>query len=344
MISWRKKGERVERERGKGMVWVTSGFNQIVVNTLKDYDPKHAPALTLVYGPSGVGKTDLLRSCFLRLKKQHRVVYIDAQEFSRSFAYAAQKGSLSQFRDRLRSTSLLIFDHLETLKGKKQSIEELLHTYESLFERGAKMIVGFQGKISELDFLGEKLCSRLLGGLAIPIHSPSESEMFEYLNRYSQSRYLILEEKVIEQTSSRVKNFREAQEFLQGFTRYAESFDVAMDREAFSRFVDWKEKESFHLPTPENIVRRVAILTDIDPALIYGDQRQTRIREARQLAIYAIRKVCQLSYPDIGQYFNKAHSSIIKSCQQFPELMKENPAWEEKYKLLLQYFRSNSDS
>lgn len=326
------------------MIWVTSSFNKIAVNTLRDYDPKYAPPLTLVYGPSGVGKTELLRSSSLQLKQHNRVVYIDAEEFARSFAFAAQKGSLTKFRDRLRTTSILIFDHLETLRGKKQSIEELLHTYESLFERGAKMIVGFQGKTSGLDFLGEKLCSRLLGGLAIPIHSPSEAEMLEYLRRYSQSRYLILEEKVLEQMSSHVKDFREAQEFLQGFTRYADSFDVAMDREAFSCFVAWKEKESFRHPTPDNIVRRVAELTDVDPGQICGDLRQTRIREARQLAIYAIRMVCQLSYPDIGQYFNKAHSSIIKSCQQFPERMKEDPTWEVKLNHLLQYFRSNRDS
>lgn len=327
------------------MVWITSSFNRIAVNTLQAYDPKHAPVLTFVYGPSGVGKTELLRSCFLRLKKQHHhVTYIDAQDFARSFAFAAQEGSLTMFRDRLRSTSLLIFDHLETLKGKKQSVEELLHTYETLFERGAKMIVGFQGKISELDFLGEKLTSRLLGGLTVPIYLPSESEMFEYLSRYSQSRYLILEEKVLELTSSRVKNFREAQEFLQGFTRYAERMNEALDVEVFARYVVLKEKESYRLPTPDNIVHRVAVLTEVDPAQIYGDQRQTRIREARQLAIYAIRILCQLSYPDIGRYFNKAHSSIIKSCQQFPDRMKENPLWEEKYNLLLQYFRTKSDS
>ena len=321
------------------MIWVTSSFNQIAVNTLQTYEPKHAPFLTLVYGPAGVGKTELLRSCFLRLKKQHRVIYIDALDFSRSYAFAAQEGTLTQFRERLRSTSVLIFDHLEKLKGKVRSIEEFLHTYETLFEQGARLIVSFQGSISELDFLGEKLTSRLLGGLALPILSPSESEMYHYLSRYSQSRYLILEEKVLEEISSRVGNFREAQEFLQGFTRYAEKIDEALDASALARFVALKVKESDHLPTPDNIVRKVAELTEVEPAQIYGDQRTTRIREARQLAIYAIRMLCQLSYPEIGRYFNKAHSSIIKSCQQFPNQMKENPAWEEKLNLLLQYFR-----
>lgn len=326
------------------MVWVTSSFNQIAVNTLQAYRPLHASFSTLVYGPSGVGKTELLLSCFQRLKKQHHVIYVDAQDFARSFAFAAQEGSLTLFRDRLRSTSLLIFDHLETLKGKKQSIEEFLHTYETLFERKARLIVGFRGKISELDFLGEQLCSRLLGGLAIPIHAPTESEMFEYLSRYSHSRYLILEEQVLEQTALRVGNFREAQEFLQGFTRYSERFNEALDIKAFAHYVAWKEKEDYRLPNPDNIVRRVAELTEVDQAQIYGDQRQTRIREARQLAIYGIRILCQLSYPDIGRHFNKAHSSIIKSCQQFPNQMKENSVWEEKYNLLLQYFRSYDDS
>lgn len=320
------------------MVWITSGFNHIALNTLQSYDPEHAPNVTLVYGPSGVGKTELLHSCFLRLRKQHRVIYIDALDFSRSYAYAAQEGNLAQFREKLRSTSVLIFDHLEKLNGKVRSIEEFLHTYETLFEGGARMIVGFQGNISDLAFLGEKLSSRLLGGLAIPLHAPSKAEMYQYLSRYTQSRYLILEEKVLEQISTRVGNFREAQEFLQGFIQYAEKKDKALDIDTCNRFVALKERESAHIPTPENIVHKVAELTDVEPAQILGDQRVIRIREARQFAIYAIRTLCQLSYPEIGRHFNKAHSAIIKSCQQFPERMKENPAWEEKLNLLLQYF------
>lgn len=326
------------------MVWITSSFNQMAINTLQSYDPEHAPNLTLVYGPSGLGKTELLYACFLRLRKQHRVIYLDALDFSRSYAFAAQEGNLTQFREKLRSTSVLIFDHLEKLNGKVRSIEEFLHTYETLFEGGARMIVGFQGNASELAFLGEKLSSRLLGGLAIPIHAPSETEMYQYLSRYAQSRYLILEEKVLEQISTRVGNFREAQEFLQGFIRYAEKTDQALDIETCNLFVALKEKESDHSPTPENIIRKVAELTDVEPFQILGDQRVIRIREARQFAIYAIRMLCQLSYPEIGRCFNKAHSAVIKACQQFPERMKENPAWEEKLNILLQYFQLGSNS
>jgi chromosomal replication initiator protein len=323
------------------MLWFTSGFNRLAVNTLRDYDMSQAPVLTMIYGPSGIGKTELLRSCYLRLKKHPRVVYIDAQVFSSSFAYAAQEGGLTDFRNRIRSVSLLIFDHLEKLKGKKHSIEEFLHTYEALSEGGGKMIVGFQGQISGLDFLGEKLSSRMLGGLAISIGSPSASEMLEYVGRYARSRYLIVEPEVLERISTLVNNFHEAQDLIQGYVQYANVMNGALDYKAFSQYLILREQVSQQLPTPENIVRQVSEITGVEQKEIKGSQRVTRIREARLLAIFTIRTLCKLSYPEIGAYFNKAHSAIIKSCQQFQEKMESDPQWKEKFNLLLKYFHSN---
>jgi chromosomal replication initiator protein len=320
------------------MIWINSSFNRIAANTLEYYDPRHASALTLVYGPTGVGKTELLRACFTRLKKDVRVIYLDAEDFSRSYSFAAQEGFLNKFRDRLRSTPLVIFDHLEKLKGKKRSIEEFLHTYEALRERDAKLIVGFQGAVSELEFLGEKLSSRMLGGLAIPVHPPSDTDLFNYCWRSAKSRYLTIDDTVLEFVAQRVSNFREAQEFLNGFIRYANEFQEALDFEAFSQYLVYREQELRHRPTPDNIVRKVAELTELEPEQIYGNLRVTRIVEARQLAIYTIRELCRLSYPETGRLFNKAHSAIIKSCQQFQERLNRDHEWADKFKLLFEYF------
>lgn len=320
------------------MVWIESGFNQIAANILGHYDPRHASALTLIYGPAGVGKTELLRACFTRLQKQVRVVYLDAEDFSRSYAFAAQEGFLSIFRDRLRSAPLIIFDHLEKLKGKKRSIEEFLHTYDALMERDAKLIVGFQGAVSELSFLGEKLSSRLLGGLAIPVHSPAAADLLNYAWRSAKSRYLIMDDQVLERIAQSVQNFREAQEFLNGFIRYADEFQEALDFEAFTQYLVYRQQELQHRPTPDNIVRKVAELTELDPEQLYGNQRMTKIVEARQLAIYAIRELSGISYPELGRIFHKAHSAMIKSCRQFQERLDHDQEWAGKFKLLLQYF------
>lgn len=323
------------------MLWFVSRFNQLAVTTLKNYDRSYAPTVTLLNGPSAVGKTELLRACYELQRDQGRVIYMDAQSFAQSFAYAAQEGGLTNFRNRIRSASLLIFDHLEKLKGKKQSIGEFLHTYEALSEHGGRMIVGFQGPISQLDFLGKKLSSRLLGGLTISIETPASSEMLEYTSRYMRSRYLHTEYRVIEQISSRVKNFREAQEWVQGFVQYANEREVTLEYSVFSEYRVVREKALLRLPTPENIVRRVAELTNLTPEEIRGSHRMTRIHEARLLAIYTIRSLCQLSYPEIGKYFQRAHSAIIKSCQEFPKRMKDNPEWNDKYNSLLDYFYSS---
>lgn len=326
------------------MVWITSDFNQIAVNTLQEYDLERASVITLVYGPAGVGKTELFRSCFQRLKRKIPVIYIDAQDFVKSYGYAVQNNfELALFRERLRSTSLLILDHLEKLKGKKQSIEEFLHTYDTLSERGAKMIIGFEGAPHDLRFLGDKLYSRLLGGLTIPILPPNESDLILYLNHYARSHYLIIEDEVIKKMANLVINFREAQEIFQGYIRYADRYNEALDEGAFSRFISIREKESIRLATPENIVQKVAELTQVEPSLIFGTKRVPRVHEARQFAIYSIRLLCHLSYPEIGRYFGKAHSSIITSCKQFQVRLQEEPSWAEKFNTLLHYFRANND-
>jgi chromosomal replication initiator protein len=320
------------------MVWINSDFNRIALDNLQDYNPVTAPNITLLYGPAGVGKTELLHSCFQHLRKEIRVIYIDAQDFVKSYAFAAHEGTLSDYRRKIRSCSLLIFDHMEKLKGKKHSIEELLHTYETLSERDGKMIIAFEGKIPELKFLGEKLFSRILGGLTLPILSPTQSDMLEYLSQLSRQRYLIIEEEVLKQASFIIKNFREAQEFIEEFSRYADRLELALDVQSFSDYIAMKEEERYHHPTPDNIVRRVAELTGVDPELIWGDQRTVKVRDARQLAIYSIRTLCKLSYPEIGQYLNKAHSAILKSCQQFQIRMKKEPSWAEKYEKIRHYF------
>ncbi|MGE4272680.1 MAG: DnaA/Hda family protein [Desulfitobacterium sp.] len=325
------------------MIWLSSDFNRMAENILNEYSPARASFSTLIYGPAGVGKSELLLQCFKRLKNQHSILYLDAQDFIKSYAFSAQEGTLAQFRHRVRTPAVLIIDHLELLKGKAHSIEEFYHTYEALFQGDRKMICGFQGEPSQLDILGHKLASRLRGGLAVPIGQPNREDILNYLYRLAHAKYLILEEQVLETLAKEIHSFREAQNLLKGFIEYANRMEGALDKEALTAYLIYLRNRDSHRPTPHNIIRHAANITGTNLDDIYGTSRVSQVREARALAIYGMRSLCQLSYPEIGLLLNKAHSSVMKSYQQVQDLNKKNPEICAKTKMFLEYFEARDD-
>lgn len=325
------------------MIWLSSEFNRMAENVLKEYCPDTTPFSTLIYGTAGVGKSELLLKCYKRLKDKNQVLYLDAQDFVKNYVFSVQDGTLSQFRLRLRTPSILIMDHLEVLKGKSHSIEEFYHTYEALFQRNSKIICGFRGDPSQLNFLGDKLASRLLGGLAIPVSQPSREDILKYLRLMAHAKFLIVEDLVLELMAGEACNFLEAQDHLKGFIHYANRTERALDREAFAFYLTERKRREQHRPSSQNIVQKAAEIAGVTPEDIYGTSRTLKVREARQLAIFGMRGLCQLSYPEIGSLLNKSHSSIIKSYQQIQESLKKNHAMKEKVGILLGYFNSRND-
>lgn len=326
------------------MYWISSECNGLAENYLKKYSLKDGPFFTLIYGSEGMGKSFLLQRTFERLRKEEEdILFLDATSFVQQYAFGAQEGSLGAFRRKLRSPSLLIMDHLELLEGKVHSILEFYHTYEAIWESNGKIICSFNGNLADLDFLGEKLASRLRGGLAIPILDPTEEELRKFLDINGQLDGLILEDKVLELMAQEVKNFRDAKKLLKEFLQYLQHREEPLDEKTidektYKQFALERARIRKHRIEPENIVEQVGKIYQIDPQDIYGSSRRQQIREGRQLAIYLIRELCKLSYPAIGKIMNKSHSSILKTCQGFEEEVKNNPQLNKNYLDLLKFF------
>ncbi len=321
------------------MNWVSSKCNQMAENYFKKYCVTEAPFFTLIYGPEGMGKSLLLQSSFRRLnQEQEGTLFLDASSFVQQYTFAAQEGKLSAFRRKLRSPSLLILDHLEHLEGKVHSIEEFYHTYEALWEKNGRMICGFSGKLTDLDFLGEKLASRLRGGMAIPIREPSQEELWNFLDLIGRSRYLVLEEKILDLMAQQVNNFRDGKKLLEDFLHYVQEREDIPDMGTFEQFVTEQAKARHHRAEPENIVEQVAKIYHLDPQDLYGTSRRLQVRQGRQLAIYLIRELCGFSYPVIGRIMNKSHSHILNTCEKFKEEVKNNLELKKQYEELLRFF------
>ena len=135
----------------------------------------------------------MLRNIYQHIGLKEGSIFTDALSFARQYAYAAQDNKLNLFRQRYRSTQLLLIDDLQFLAGKAKTIEELHYTYEYVIGNGGKMVITLEADSPQLEFLGERLASRFLSGVVIPIERPHENEIERFLNEYIHEKHLFMD-------------------------------------------------------------------------------------------------------------------------------------------------------
>jgi chromosomal replication initiator protein len=87
---------------------------------------------------------------------------------------------------------------------------------------------------------------------------------------------------------------------------------------------DMIKTEGNVLPTPSLIISQVCKFYSIDESVLRGTLKSKGTVEARQVAIYLIRNLTNLSTPDIGKELNKDHSTVIYSIRKVENAIKGN--------------------
>lgn len=320
------------------MNWFLSDFNIKAWRFMKHYELETAPSMTLIYGPPGVGKSSLLNFLNQNRKKEGSIL-IDSTSFSRQYAFAAQESKLPRFRQYYRAASLLLLDDLQCLSGKKQTIEEILFTYENIVQRGGKMVAVLETDMLNLNFLGDRLTSRLLSGIVIPINKPQGYEVEGFVEEYSHRLLLSMDPVIPEMIAQRTEGLTEAQKVLHRFLEYAEYHNDELSKQCFLSY--WQEevrKQSQEI-SPINILRATAQVMGFTLEEIISSTQKSSVNEARQLAIYAMRTLCKLSYPAIASYFKRRHSTIITAYKKMEEKLLEDQELFNRYQEIKNKFK-----
>ena len=106
------------------------------------------------------------------------------------------------------------------------------------------------------------------------------------------------------------------------------------DEETVSRAIqDMLRRNNEYVPTPEAILDYISKYYNVEQSVIRGQQRIRDAVQARQIAIYLIRSMTNLSLDDIGKEFdNRDHSTVLYSIQQVEKKMKKDAAFAETVK------------
>ena len=95
------------------------------------------------------------------------------------------------------------------------------------------------------------------------------------------------------------------------------------DEETVTRAIqDMLKRSNEYIPSPEAILEYICKYYGLDESVIRGQQRVRDAVAARQIAIYLIRKLTNLSLPDIGKEFDRDHSTILYAIRKVESALK----------------------
>jgi len=125
-----------------------------------------------IYGGVGMGKTHLLNSIGLELKKNNKVMFISAERFMYQFVKSIKANDMVKFKEYFRNTDILLIDDIQFMNGKEAMQEEFFHTFNALLDKGSQIIVSADRAPNKLSRIQERIKSRFSGGLVLDIQKP----------------------------------------------------------------------------------------------------------------------------------------------------------------------------
>ncbi len=291
----------------------------------KTYNPLY------LYGGSGLGKTHLLHSIANRLAEtipSLKVAYMTTEQFVNELIHCIRRKQMDAFRQTFRGVDLLLLDDIQFIAGKERTQEEFFHTFNTLQSTGRQVVFTSDARPADIPGLEERLRSRFLQGLIADIQPPDLETRCAILREKARAVGRELPEDVVLFISRRVQNnVRELEGCLNRTIAYAQlkNSKITVDVVRLALFELLPDERA---TSPSDIVRFVAQHYGVRVADVKGRSNRRSIALPRQVAMYLIRDILELSFPEIGRIFSKHHSTVMYAVDSVQKMRQSNPDFD----------------
>ncbi len=291
-----------------------------------------------IYGGVGLGKTHLMHAIGNHIQKNKNtahIIYITTEAFTNEFIESIQKHTTEAFRNKFRKVDVLLIDDIQFISKTRETQEELFHTFNTLREANKQIILSSDKPPAEIPRLEERLLSRFQWGLLTDIGLPDyETRVAILKNKAPYIKELIhcslpIDDDVLDYIASKEDtNIRDLEGALKKVIASAQldstlrSITLPVTINALKNF--------FAIPvakviTPKYVVKKVCEYYDISEEDIASKKKNREIAFPRQVAMYLIKSLTDLTNQKICDYVGLTnHSTVIYACNKIETMVKKD--------------------
>ncbi|MGA2163811.1 MAG: chromosomal replication initiator protein DnaA, partial [Solirubrobacteraceae bacterium] len=295
----------------------------------------HAAALTVaelpgqaynplfICGSPGVGKTHLLRAIAGLLHSCNPSLSVRAstgEAFTNEFQLALTNGGMDLFKTRFRDVDVLLVDDVQFLERKARTEEEFFHTFNTLYEAGAQLVLTSDRPPRDLQALEDRLRERFQAGLVADIHPPDFNTRLAILRkRVHHDDIQQLAPGTLEVIACRIAlDVRALEGALIRVVAYSSLAGRSLTPELATEVLDGL----YPATTPRrrtlaDIQTAACRHFGLSPEELLSSSRAARVAWPRQVAMYLARELTDESLPAIGRHFGRRdHTTVIHAVRR----------------------------
>ena len=293
--------------------------------------PSHNPLF--IYGGVGLGKTHLMHAVGHKILADHpekRVLYIPSTDFTNEFIRSIREKNMDAFRQKYYSIDVLLIDDIQFFAGQEQTQTEFFQTFNKLRDNGSQIILTSDRQPQDVKGLEDRLISRFAGGAPVDIQPPEFETRVAILQKKAQTEEVQIPEEVVVYIASRVdSNIRELEGALTRLIKYASTMRLPIDETTcIAALGNYLRGEKGRRITMEMIERIVCTHFKVSSEDIRSVKRSNDIAYPRQIAMYLCHELTDVSWPTIGGFFNRDHSTVMHAHKKIQGLIKKDAAAE----------------
>ena len=288
-----------------------------------------------VYGGVGLGKTHLIQAVgneiVAKFGKKVKPKYVPSEQFTREVVWGIRNDRIETVKKKYRDADILIIDDIQFIGGKEKTEEEFFHTFNALYEGNKQIIISSDRPPQSIPTLEERLRSRFEGGFVADIGYPEYEMRIAIITSKLSEANRSLSEEVIDLLARRLrKNIRELEGVLKKLIFLQDQKQIEITKNVAEEIIEKSTKNTSKRVSDAQILRAVAEFFSVSIDDLVSHNRRREVVEPRQIAMYLLREISELSYPYIGEKMGRDHTTAIHSYEKINQEINRSPILNQK--------------